>query len=483
MNDETDNILYYEGEVNPYKDSDFLEQSRERITQQFKDKDVLDRYLQVMTVGKTELESVIKDLMQKRTIDNSSGAQLEVIGDIVGQPRTLFDSGIIQYFGFNGATGASPYKSVADTDRVYGPWKGTTDPLFGTRVLSDEEYRRLIKIKILKNSSSASMNSFLSGVQVLFGLDQVSYDAVFPTSLDEGDGIVTINIGRDFNDPELTVFPGLDEIELANRYLNRPLGVSIAYQEPVSFTADFIQQRYSEFDAISGGTVQVSFDQMFDFYRGYEDTYYDFNGNLQTAAINEPRFGYDPNTLEPYGLLLDRPEEYLEHVWDFEVDDQFGTFSVNFANVNETQEAQLAFLVQGTDFKLMLYWEYGYWKVRVETPSETTNRMITQTRSQDIQVTVSYNTDVVYFKIGNEDRLVEITTNLGDTNLQGTTLRIGGSYTTTDGILLDQFTGSVKTFTYLRAPLRAGDAIFAGDFISTESYDKLLTEAGDYIIY
>ena len=212
MNDETDNILYYEGEVNPYKDSDFLEQSRERITQQFKDKDVLDRYLQIMTVGKTELESVIKDLMQKRTIDNSSGAQLEVIGDIVGQPRTLFDSGIIQYFGFNGATGASPYKSVANTDRVYGPWKGTTDPLFGTRVLSDEEYRRLIKIKILKNSSSASMNSFLSCVKVLFGLDKVSYDDVFPTSLDEGDGIVTINIGRDFNDPELTVFPGLDEI-------------------------------------------------------------------------------------------------------------------------------------------------------------------------------------------------------------------------------------------------------------------------------
>ena len=147
-----------------------------------------------MMVGKEELQSVIKDLMQKRSLEDSSGAQLDIIGEIVGQPRTLFDSGIIQYFGFDGATGASPYKSVADADRVYGPWKGTTDPLFGTRVLSDEEYRRLIKIKILKNSSSASMNSFLSGVQVLFGLDQVSYDAVFPTSLDEGDGLSLIHI-------------------------------------------------------------------------------------------------------------------------------------------------------------------------------------------------------------------------------------------------------------------------------------------------
>jgi hypothetical protein len=49
----------------------------------------------------------------------------------------------------------------------------------------------------------------------------------------------------------------------------------------------------------------MDFENLLNFERASVATYYDADGVLQTAAINEPRLDHDPVTLEPLGLLVE----------------------------------------------------------------------------------------------------------------------------------------------------------------------------------
>nr|AKH46253.1 hypothetical protein [uncultured marine virus] len=49
----------------------------------------------------------------------------------------------------------------------------------------------------------------------------------------------------------------------------------------------------------------MDFENLLNFERASVATYYDSEGILQTAAVNEPRLDYDPVTLEPLGLLIE----------------------------------------------------------------------------------------------------------------------------------------------------------------------------------
>lgn len=55
----------------------------------------------------------------------------------------------------------------------------------------------------------------------------------------------------------------------------------------------------------------VSFNDVLDFTRASTATYFDNNGVLQSAAIDEPRFDHDPVTGEPLGVLIEESRTNL----------------------------------------------------------------------------------------------------------------------------------------------------------------------------
>lgn len=207
-------------ELNPFEVEEFLNVARSRVTEQFKNKTVYDKYLQLLLSGKVELQDVIQDTMQLRSIDTAVGVQLDVIGDIVGRPRGLVTSDIFYYFGFDGAAQAETFSSTTDPT-VGGQWYSLNAPIGISRPPSDEEYRLILKAKIIKNRTLARPEDVINAYKFLFGASQVTIEETAPAE-------VRIGIGKILNNVERGL---LFDLGGAGQLLPKPVGVSYSYTE------------------------------------------------------------------------------------------------------------------------------------------------------------------------------------------------------------------------------------------------------------
>lgn len=62
-----------------------------RLAEQFKNKANLAALLNAINVQSQDVETALQDLLSLRSVDTAFGAQLDVLGAIVGQPRGGFD--------------------------------------------------------------------------------------------------------------------------------------------------------------------------------------------------------------------------------------------------------------------------------------------------------------------------------------------------------------------------------------------------------
>jgi hypothetical protein len=81
----------------PFYQNDFFAESEEIITTQFSDKVIFQKYLRLLKLSFQEILEVERQLIQERDIDSAIGKQLDIIGDIVGQPRTLANADLYQF--------------------------------------------------------------------------------------------------------------------------------------------------------------------------------------------------------------------------------------------------------------------------------------------------------------------------------------------------------------------------------------------------
>lgn len=204
----------------------YLNEARERVTQQFKEKPNIDNVLRIWLDGQQELEETFLDIETIKDIDDSSGKQLDNIGVIIGQPRELVDIAATGFFGFQSDPGAQPFGS---SDNEHGGlYYSLGDPESGTIGLTDGLYKIFLRSKIIQNNAGTNPEEVIETVKAIFGVDTVEYFE--GSGVDENEpAVFTLNIGRDWNDADLTAFPGLDETQVADRLIPKPAGVRIEY--------------------------------------------------------------------------------------------------------------------------------------------------------------------------------------------------------------------------------------------------------------
>lgn len=209
--------------LNTFYQNDFKAEALELITEQFKDKPVFQKYLFLLLAGSAEALSVIKDLMQMRSLDTAVGEQLDVLGRIAGQDRVLVGADTFKYFGFDGATAASTYGS-AFNDAIGGYWYSYGKPEGGNIKLNDAQYRLFIKAKIKKNNSVATVEDVLDFLSFVFDVRS------FVVSSKGGTAIIRVSRRLSSFERSLMEYVGED----GGYFIPRPLGVQLQIEEPLS---------------------------------------------------------------------------------------------------------------------------------------------------------------------------------------------------------------------------------------------------------
>lgn len=170
---------------------DYTKLARTRYTDLFKGDEVWDALITSQTEVINSYQQQYLDFVKNVfNIDNSFGKGLDFIGALVKQPRILVDFNQGVHFGFEGSYKSGTFGTVTDPS-VGAPFfsKLTTNQVSG-KVLSDEEYRRVIKARIIYNNSNCRTNEFLRIVELL------SYSTQNSVSWDRH-GVINLNIVED----------------------------------------------------------------------------------------------------------------------------------------------------------------------------------------------------------------------------------------------------------------------------------------------
>lgn len=166
---------------------DYLEEARGRVTEAFKDKPVFDAYLQLISNYSAEMQDMLISLGLERWIDTAVGAQLDILGNIVGQDRVIIGGELIEFFGYLGALNAKSYGTLYDPT-IGGYYRGKNQSIGADYVLSDETYRIFIRAKIMKNTTRSTPEDIIKFIKFVFP----QIERVFIQSSEYGEADIAI---------------------------------------------------------------------------------------------------------------------------------------------------------------------------------------------------------------------------------------------------------------------------------------------------
>lgn len=162
-----------------------------------------------------QIEAMYSQLALISDIDLMTGVNLDTIGQIVGAKRVLENSVPVNYFGFFDQVGAG---SMGEEGNILigSPFREDGAPAFLNSVLTDDQYRRLIKAMIIRNYSRGTGDEVLSSLSTILDSDLVFVH-------DAGEMNFEIGIGRILSYPERVLVSQLN-------ILPRPAAVNIGYR-------------------------------------------------------------------------------------------------------------------------------------------------------------------------------------------------------------------------------------------------------------
>jgi len=136
---------------------DHSELALSRLATQYKDSVNLAGYISALLYEANELELTLQELLTERWIETAVGFQLDVLGDIVGQLRTIEEVIANPYFGYVGAIGAREFDTI-DSNPDSANFRSISDIEFQSEILDDDTYRLFIRAKIEKNETKTSID-------------------------------------------------------------------------------------------------------------------------------------------------------------------------------------------------------------------------------------------------------------------------------------------------------------------------------------
>ena len=149
---------------------DGLKRADSLIISQYNSSTNLHKYIECFTIVFNDVLQACIEVATQRYLDYAVGAQMDVIGVIVGQPRTLSGSKPLGYFGYyENPQSADPSIGTDADPTIGGILKGDLDKDSADFILTDSAYYNVLKARILKNSSNCCVEDVLEYIDLILG--------------------------------------------------------------------------------------------------------------------------------------------------------------------------------------------------------------------------------------------------------------------------------------------------------------------------
>ena len=144
-------------------------------------------------------------------LDTAEGEQLDIIGLWVGQSRLIPGVLIVGYFGFEDQVAALTYGEEGNAS-IGGRFYNEGEPVSGSSILDDPEYRLILRAKIVRNHAKGTTADIIKALTFMFDAPAIVDDP--------GTMAIGVYIGRNLTLVERALLTQLD-------ILPRPAGVRI----------------------------------------------------------------------------------------------------------------------------------------------------------------------------------------------------------------------------------------------------------------
>ena len=156
----------------------YSEKSVNRLIQQYRDKPKFVALIGLYASIAQEIEDTVFDMLLLRDVETAVGAQLDVIGRIVGQDRAIADADPFVFFGF--LDGVIPDSTTGSFGDLGNPatgerFRSLDESTAGDVTLADPEYRTFIKAKIIKNHTGGTANEIIASTVLIAQTDTFTY--------------------------------------------------------------------------------------------------------------------------------------------------------------------------------------------------------------------------------------------------------------------------------------------------------------------
>lgn len=120
------------------------------ITQEHRDKPKFVATVNIIAEDYVDIQNVFSQMVNDFDLDLAIGVQLDAVGLWVGVPRVVNIPIDDVYF---------TWDYSVETGWDNGKWYAVGDPLFESVILNDDDYRSLIRSKIIANNSDGNKNT------------------------------------------------------------------------------------------------------------------------------------------------------------------------------------------------------------------------------------------------------------------------------------------------------------------------------------
>lgn len=128
----------------------------------------------LVTGALAAISQAAQSLVDSFDLDLAQGAQLDVLGQWIGQSRVIHNLLTIEYFGFSEVTDGTldgdtgPFGELGDPT-IGAPFYDLGDPLGATTKLSDAQYRLILRAVIVRNTYDGTLGQMETALAFVFG--------------------------------------------------------------------------------------------------------------------------------------------------------------------------------------------------------------------------------------------------------------------------------------------------------------------------